>query len=140
MDYLWEMKFVSHNITDLPKIVADILSKIEHNVILFRGEMGAGKTTIIKEIISQLGSDDIVSSPTYALVNEYEIPNKKVYHFDFYRINHVDEAFDIGWEEYIDSDNLCLVEWPERIESLIPENYHTLEIENRDNVRTISFK
>ena len=140
MDYLWEMKFVSHNITDLPKIVADILSKIEHNVILFRGEMGAGKTTIIKEIISQLGSDDIVSSPTYALVNEYEIPNKKVYHFDFYRINHVDEAFDIGWEEYIDSDNLCLVEWPERIESLIPENYHTLEIKNRDNVRTISFK
>lgn len=140
MDYLWEMKFVSHNITDLPKIVADILSKIEHNVILFRGEMGAGKTTIIKEIISQLGSDDIVSSPTYALVNEYEIPSKKVYHFDFYRINHVDEAFDIGWEEYIDSDNLCLVEWPERIESLIPENYHTLEIKNRDNVRTISFK
>ena len=140
MDYLCDMKFVSHHLTDLPKIIAEILPKIVHHVILFRGEMGAGNTTIIKEIISQLGSDDVVSSPTYALVNEYEIPDKKVYHFDFYRINHVAEAFDIGWEEYVDSGNLCLVEWTERIESLIPDNYHTLEIENRDNVRTISFK
>lgn len=134
------MTFVSHDLIDLPKIVADILPQIEHDVILFRGEMGAGKTTLIKEFLNQLGSEDNVSSPTYALVNEYQTPKGSVYHFDFYRINGEDEAYDMGWEEYAYSGNLCLVEWPERIESLIPENYHTLEIINKDNVRTISFK
>lgn len=134
------MTFVSHDLIDLPKIVADILPQIEHDVILFRGEMGAGKTTMIKEFLNQLGSEDNVSSPTYALVNEYQTPKGSVYHFDFYRINGEDEAYDMGWEEYAYSGNLCLVEWPERIESLIPENYHTLEIINKDNVRTISFK
>lgn len=134
------MTFVSHDLIDLPKIVADILPQIEHDVILFRGEMGAGKTTLIKEFLNQLGSEDNVSSPTYALVNEYQTPKGSVFHFDFYRINGEDEAYDMGWEEYAYSGNLCLVEWPERIESLIPENYHTLEIINKDNVRTISFK
>lgn len=134
------MTFVSHDLIDLPKIVADILPQIEHDVILFRGEMGAGKTTLIKEFLIQLGSEDNVSSPTYALVNEYQTPKGSVFHFDFYRINDEDEAYDMGWEEYAYSGNLCLVEWPERIESLIPENYHTLEIINKDNVRTISFK
>lgn len=134
------MKFVSHNLMDLPQIVAEILPKIEHNLILFKGEMGAGKTTFIKELLLQMGSDDMVNSPTYALVNEYETPQSKVYHFDFYRINHIEEAYDIGWEEYLDSGNLCLVEWPERISSLIPENYHTLEIYNQDHIRTISFR
>lgn len=134
------MTFVSHDLIDLPKIVADILPQIEHDIILFRGEMGAGKTTLIKEFLNQLGSEDNVSSPTYALVNEYQTPKGSVFHFDFYRINGEDEAYDMGWEEYAYSGNLCLVEWPERIESLIPENYHTLEIINKDNVRTISFK
>lgn len=140
MNYLCIMKFVSHNLMDLPQIVAEILPKIEHNLILFKGEMGAGKTTFIKELLLQMGSDDMVNSPTYALVNEYETPQSKVYHFDFYRINHIEEAYDIGWEEYLDSGNLCLVEWPERISSLIPENYHTLEIYNQDHIRTISFR
>ena len=134
------MTFVSHDLIDLPHIVADILPQIEHDVILFRGEMGAGKTTLIKEFLNQLRSVDTVSSPTYALVNEYQTPTGSVFHFDFYRINDEDEAYDMGWEEYAYSGNLCLVEWPERIESLIPENYHTLEIINKDNVRTISFK
>lgn len=134
------MRFVLHQLEDLPKIVAEILPEIKHNVILFQGEMGAGKTTFIKELLLQMGSTDTVSSPTYALVNEYETPDSKVFHFDFYRIQHIEEAYDIGWEEYVDSGNLCLVEWSERISSLVPENYHTLEIYNQDNVRTISFK
>lgn len=134
------MTFVSHSVDDLPAIVADIIPNIQHDVILFKGEMGAGKTTIIKEFIRQMGSDDQVSSPTYALVNEYHTPKGTVYHFDFYRIDHEDEAYDMGWEDYAYSGNLCLVEWPERIQGLIPENYHTLEITNQNNLRNISFK
>ena len=139
MNYLCEMTYVSQDLKDLPKIVSDILPNIKQNIVLFRGEMGAGKTTLIKEIVLQMGSKDVVSSPTYALVNEYDTPKGNVYHFDFYRINDSVEAFDMGWEEYAYSGNLCLVEWPERIEALIPEKYHTLEILNHNNVRTISF-
>ena len=139
INYLCEMTFISHDVMDLPKIVTDILPNIKHDIVLFKGEMGAGKTTIIKEFLHQLGSEDNISSPTYSLVNEYKTPKGSVFHFDFYRINNEEEAYDMGWEEYADSGNLCLVEWPERIENLIPENYHTLEILNQNNVRTISF-
>lgn len=129
----------AQNVEDLPAIARQIIPLIQYNTILFYGDMGTGKTTFIKELLAQLGSDDIVSSPTYALVNEYHTPNGVVYHFDFYRIQHPSEAFDMGWEEYAYSTNLCLVEWPERIKSLFPENYHTFHIQNQNNVRTITF-
>ena len=88
--------------------------------------MGAGKTTLIKAICKLLGSEDIVKSPTFSIVNEYDSAAGSIYHFDFYRIQDLSEVFDIGFEEYIDSGNYCLLEWPELIEPLIPE--HAAEI------------
>lgn len=134
------MTWKAKTVDDLPNIAKEILGLIKHDVIQFRGEMGAGKTTLIKEIIKQLGSADEVSSPTYALVNEYETSKGIVYHFDFYRIKDESEAYDMGWEEYAYSGNLCLVEWPERIENLIPEKSHILEIQNNNEMRTLTFE
>ena len=109
---------------DLPKAAAAILESLDgRSVVAFRGEMGAGKTTLIRAICDALGVTDTVTSPTFAIVNEYRgegIP--PVYHFDFYRIDRIEEAFDFGYEEYFYSGNRCFIEWPEMIESLLPEN------------------
>ena len=102
---------------DLPKAAAAILESLDgRSVVAFRGEMGAGKTTLIRAICDALGVTDTVTSPTFAIVNEYRgegIP--PVYHFDFYRIDRIEEAFDFGYEEYFYGGDLCLVEWPEKI-------------------------
>jgi len=90
------------------------------------GDMGTGKTTLIQALSKVLGSKDIVSSPTFSLVNEYIIEGaegNKIYHFDFYRIDDLEEVYDIGYEEYFYSENYCFIEWPEKIESLLPESY-----------------
>lgn len=98
-------------------------------VVAFRGEMGAGKTTLIREIVARLGSTDTVTSPTFAIVNQYKGKNRRtIYHFDFYRIDDIREAYDFGYEEYFYSGNLCLVEWPEKIERLLPEQVVTVRI------------
>ncbi|MGI9527884.1 MAG: tRNA (adenosine(37)-N6)-threonylcarbamoyltransferase complex ATPase subunit type 1 TsaE [Weeksellaceae bacterium] len=133
------MIWKAEQLEDLPQIVQQLIPRIQHNVIQFRGDMGAGKTTLIKEIVKQLGSQDEVKSPTYALVNEYKTDRGIVYHFDFYRINDIIEAYDMGWEEYADSGKLCLIEWPEKIESIIPEKNHILEIQNENSTRIITF-
>lgn len=111
-------------------------------VVAFYGEMGAGKTTLIKEICAQLGITDTVTSPTFALVNRYETEEgEPVFHFDFYRIDDVREAFDMGYEEYFYSGALCLVEWPEKIDQLIPEDAMRVEIEvTGDNSRLIKIE
>ncbi|WP_036776135.1 tRNA (adenosine(37)-N6)-threonylcarbamoyltransferase complex ATPase subunit type 1 TsaE [Pontibacter actiniarum] len=99
-------------------------------IILFEGPMGAGKTTLIKELCRQLGVQENVSSPTFALVNEYEGKGGKlIYHFDFYRINDEREALDIGAPEYFESGNLCLIEWPSMIPNLLPEHYLLVELQ-----------
>jgi tRNA threonylcarbamoyladenosine biosynthesis protein TsaE len=105
----------------LPGFVKEALLPLQsdHNVFAFYGDLGAGKTTLIKEICFQLGIEKSdVNSPTFALVNEYD--NGNIFHFDFYRLEDETEAYDIGFEEYLDSGNLCLIEWPERIENLLP--------------------
>ena len=92
--------------------------------------MGAGKTTLISTLMETLGSEDIVTSPTFALVNQYYTAKREpVYHFDFYRINTIGEAFDMGYEEYFYSGDLCLVEWPEKVEPLLPEDTMVVKIE-----------
>ncbi|MGC1241376.1 MAG: tRNA (adenosine(37)-N6)-threonylcarbamoyltransferase complex ATPase subunit type 1 TsaE [Chryseosolibacter sp.] len=109
-------------------------------VWLFYGEMGSGKTTFIKSLCAQLGVKDTMSSPTFSIVNEYETNGKKrVYHFDFYRIKNEEEAYDIGSEEYFYSGDLCLIEWPEKIPSLIPAEHAevSIAVENQ-NHRTIA--
>ena len=97
-------------------------------IFVFEGEMGAGKTTFIKTVCEELGVTDVVSSPTFSIVNEYETSDATVYHFDFYRIKNIREAYDIGYEEYFYSGNICLIEWPERVAELLPENYIRVEI------------
>ena len=101
----------------------------EADIIAFYGSMGAGKTTLIKNLCHRMGVTDEVNSPTFAIVNEYVTEEgESVYHFDFYRIKKIEEDYDIGFENYFDSGNLCLIEWPEMIEPLMPEKYIRVEI------------
>ena len=117
----------------LPEAASEILSFASNNrVFLFYGDMGAGKTTLIKSLCSQLGSDDNVTSPTFAIVNEYTGPNT-IYHFDFYRLKNQAEAMDIGFEEYLYSGNYCFIEWPEKIPDLLPLHYVTVSIQVLDS-------
>ena len=112
----------------------------DNNIWLFQGDMGAGKTTLIKALGKTLGVQDSISSPTFALVNEYLTNNnKKIFHFDFYRIKNETEAYDIGLEEYFDSGNYCFVEWPEKIQNLLPAERADIKITLDDNThRTIA--
>ncbi|MBP5338328.1 MAG: tRNA (adenosine(37)-N6)-threonylcarbamoyltransferase complex ATPase subunit type 1 TsaE [Prevotella sp.] len=94
-----------------------------HRVFAFYGAMGAGKTTFIKAVCEQLGVEDVITSPTFAIVNEYTADEgESVYHFDFYRIKRLEEVYDMGYEEYFYSGNLCFIEWPELIEELLPDD------------------
>ncbi|MDD2304310.1 MAG: tRNA (adenosine(37)-N6)-threonylcarbamoyltransferase complex ATPase subunit type 1 TsaE [Prolixibacteraceae bacterium] len=102
-------------------------------IFAFYGAMGAGKTTFIKAICHELGSNDYVTSPTFALINEYSTTEGSVvYHFDFYRIKKLEEAFDLGYEDYIYSGNYCFIEWPEMIEQLLPEGIVEVRIKEVD--------
>lgn len=102
----------------------DFISQMGANsVFAFYGQMGAGKTTFIKALCEELGVEETITSPTFAIVNEYRGGNgKSIYHFDFYRINKLEEAFDFGYEDYFYGGNLCFIEWPELVETLLPEN------------------
>ena len=125
--------------SDLPDVAQAVIDALDgRSVVAFFGRMGAGKTTLIREIVAALGSEDNVTSPTFALVNQYSTDGGgTVYHFDFYRIDRPEEAFDLGYEEYFYSGALCLVEWPEKIESLLPEDAMIVRIEvGDDNERT----
>ena len=125
------MKEISINgVGDLPEVAEEILARLDgRNVVAFFGTMGAGKTTLIREICAQLGSEDVVTSPTFALVNRYDAEDgRPIFHFDFYRIDTPEEALDMGYEEYFYSEGLCLVEWSEKIEALLPDDVMTVKI------------
>ncbi|MER2996970.1 tRNA (adenosine(37)-N6)-threonylcarbamoyltransferase complex ATPase subunit type 1 TsaE [Pontibacter populi] len=134
--------FKMNSLDDLPTAAAMLLEAAsEEPVILFEGPMGAGKTTLIKEFCRQMGVQENVSSPTFALVNEYETEiGKLIYHFDFYRISDEREALNIGALEYFDSGNICLIEWPSLIPNLLPEHYLlvTLQTAEDSEVRTMT--
>lgn len=115
-------------------------------VFAFYGKMGAGKTTFIKAVCEEMGVKDVITSPTFAIVNEYEVPptpssqGQSVFHFDFYRIKRIEEVYDMGYEDYFYSGSLCLIEWPELIEELLPDDAVRVTIkEEADGSRTVSF-
>ena len=110
-------------------------------VFAFYGKMGAGKTTFIKAICEELGVNDVITSPTFAIVNEYTADNDTpIYHFDFYRIKKLEEVYDMGYEDYFYSGNLCLLEWPELIEDILPEDVTKVTItELEDGTRLVEF-
>ncbi len=112
----------------------------DHRVFAFYGHMGAGKTTFIKAVCEQLGVEDVITSPTFAIVNEYETPSDSlIYHFDFYRIKRLEEVYDMGYEDYFYSGSLCFIEWPELIEELLPGDAVRVTItEQPDGSRLVS--
>ena len=122
--------FEIDNIEELSQ-VSDLLISLrdKSNIIAFYGNMGAGKTTLIKNLCAKLGVQDEVNSPTFALVNEYQTDTfDSIFHFDFYRIKSLEEVFDIGYEDYFYGGSLCLLEWPELIDPLMPEHFIKVEI------------
>ena len=125
---------------DLPRAAKEFLRAIgERRVVALHGAMGAGKTTFVKAICEELGVDDVITSPTFAIINEYHAKDGVIYHFDFYRIKKLEEVYDMGYEDYFYSGALCFIEWPELIEELLPEDAVKVSItENADGTRTVS--
>ena len=126
--------FYNYNIR---KIAAQFVSfmKSSDKVFAFYGKMGVGKTTLIKAICEELGVEDVINSPTFSIINEYKsaTTGELIYHFDFYRINDISEAYDIGAEEYFHSGALCFIEWPEKILDLMPDNMVIIEMKLEEN-------
>jgi tRNA threonylcarbamoyladenosine biosynthesis protein TsaE len=124
------MHFEVNQLSDLENVVTEMLGFARQSKIFaFYGAMGAGKTTLIKQFCRRMQVTDEVNSPTFSIVNEYVTPeNESIYHFDFYRINKQEEAYDIGYENYFYGGNLCLIEWPEKIEQLLPDNFVKVSI------------
>ena len=124
----------TYSLEKLPEVAAAIIATAKNKTLLFYGEMGVGKTTLIKEICKQLDVLDKISSPTFSLVNEYQTSKEEaVFHFDFYRITMEEEAFDMGIEEYLYNNDWCLIEWPQNVENLLPleaVEIHLTTIEN----------
>ena len=118
----------TYTLSEIDTIAEKILPHLQSKVVILKGGMGFGKTTLIKALVRALGSTDNVSSPTFSLVNSYEGANDKIYHFDFYRIKNEEEAFDIGFEEYLYSGDWCFIEWAERVEKYLPETYTIVEL------------
>ena len=126
------------SLSELPRVAEAVIEALDgRSVVLLRGGMGAGKTTLVSRIAALLGAEDTVTSPTFALVNQYEGQECRIYHFDFYRIDSIEEVFDLGYEEYFYSGDLCLVEWPEKIEPLIPDDAMVVRITAGDDEQRI---
>ncbi|WP_281298926.1 tRNA (adenosine(37)-N6)-threonylcarbamoyltransferase complex ATPase subunit type 1 TsaE [Flavobacterium limnophilum] len=120
---------ITFSLDEINNVAQQILEQNPNKVMLFHGEMGVGKTTLIKILAKTLGVNDATSSPTFSLVNEYQtIDNQTVYHFDFYRLKNEVEALDMGADEYLYSGNWCFIEWAEKIPSLIPDSHSTISI------------
>lgn len=141
MNNLKKMEIKIKDIEDLPRAAAELIDAIGGNrIVALRGKMGAGKTTLVAEMMRQLKMDDEASSPTFAIANEYHSSEtgQTVYHFDFYRLESSAEAFDIGIEDYWESGNLCLMEWTENIEDILPDDTLFVNIEEQpDHSRII---
>lgn len=130
------------SIDQIDEVVSEILNQNPFKIVLFDAEMGVGKTTLIKSFVKKLGVEDKTSSPTFSLVNEYKtIDNNYIYHFDLYRLKSIEEALDMGIDEYLYSGNWCFIEWPEKFYSLIPEEHTLIKIKTlADGKRHLTMK
>jgi tRNA threonylcarbamoyladenosine biosynthesis protein TsaE len=135
------MEITISNLDNIRETAREFIDNMgDHKVFAFYGKMGAGKTTFIKAICEELGVDDVITSPTFAIINEYSEKNGSIYHFDFYRIKKLEEVYDMGYEDYFYSGALCFIEWPELIEEVLPEDAVKVEItEKEDGTRAIVF-
>ena len=134
---------IEFSLKEINKAVVLLNEKLIHPIVCFNGGLGAGKTTFIRQLCLEWGVMDNISSPTFSIINQYKSTSKgSVFHFDFYRMEDAKEAMDIGVEEYLDSGQICLIEWGEKIESLLPqENIHIVEISlAADNKRVLELK
>ena len=134
---------IEFSLNDINKAVLLLSEKLIHPIVCFNGNLGAGKTTFIRQLCLEWGVMDNISSPTFSIINQYKSTSKgSVFHFDFYRMEDAKEAMDIGVEEYLDSGQICLIEWGNKIESLLPqENIHIVEISlAADNKRVLELK
>lgn len=131
--------YTAKEVDDLPRIAEAILNQTgDLRIFALYGPMGVGKTTLIKDFLEALGVEDRGSSPTFSLVNEYRTSNERtVYHFDFYRVSDPEEIYDMGYEEYFFSGNYCFVEWPEKMETLLPEDAVVIKLKIEDGARHI---
>jgi tRNA threonylcarbamoyladenosine biosynthesis protein TsaE len=120
----------TYDLANIDAVASKILEYLDHRIVLFKGEMGSGKTTFISALVKAMGSTDDVSSPTFSIVNEYLLPTDKVFHLDLYRITSLDEALNFGIEDYLFSNHYVFIEWYDRIQELIPENVQLIEISN----------
>ena len=132
------MLFRSEHISEAAREFVNYIG--DRRVFAFYGSMGAGKTTFVKAVCEVLGVEDVITSPTFAIVNEYETPSSSIYHFDFYRIKKLEEVYDMGYEDYFYSGSLCFIEWPELIEELLPDDAVKVSItEQEDGSRVVVF-
>ena len=134
------MEIKISNLDNIKEAASAFIQQIgDHQVFAFYGSMGAGKTTFVKAICEELGVEDVITSPTFAIINEYHAHDDVIYHFDFYRIKKLEEVYDMGYEDYFYSGSLCFIEWPELIEELLPEDAVKVSIkENPDGSRTVT--
>ncbi|MFC0605633.1 tRNA (adenosine(37)-N6)-threonylcarbamoyltransferase complex ATPase subunit type 1 TsaE [Winogradskyella pulchriflava] len=128
---------LTYHLKDIDAIAASVLEHFESKTILFNGDMGSGKTTFINALLRAMHSEDVATSPTFSIVNEYNIPGDKVYHFDFYRIESIDEAYNFGIEDYLESNNWLFIEWPDRIDELIDEAQSLDITKISDDIRSL---
>ncbi|GAB1309231.1 tRNA (adenosine(37)-N6)-threonylcarbamoyltransferase complex ATPase subunit type 1 TsaE [Urechidicola sp. KH5] len=126
-----KLTYALHSISDIAK---EVIKQSTSKILVFHGKMGAGKTTLIKAIAKELGVSDVANSPTFSLVNEYVAGDgTTINHFDFYRIDNEEEAYDMGFEDYLYSDGWCFIEWGEKVENLLPLDVVNLQITIEDN-------
>ena len=134
------MQFTIHQLEEWKDIVNQIIPNLQHNILLLKGNLGAGKTTFSQFLLKELGSSDEISSPTYSIVNEYDTPKGKIFHFDLYRLKSVEEAYDFGIEEYLDNGYLSIIEWREiYTDELEGYDFHEMIITNTESGREIDF-
>ncbi|MCI6118553.1 MAG: tRNA (adenosine(37)-N6)-threonylcarbamoyltransferase complex ATPase subunit type 1 TsaE [Prevotella sp.] len=137
------MELKIENLEKISEAAHDFVANIgENTVFAFYGKMGAGKTTFVKAVCEELGVDEVITSPTFSIVNEYRsaTTDELIYHFDFYRIKKIEEVYDMGFEDYFYSGALCFIEWPELVEEVLPDDAVKVSIEEQaDGSRTVTF-